>query len=178
MQKYTYHTHNSFGGYFDGYSSCEEMISTTEQKGFEEIGVSNHLIYHPNVPNVNKMYYNNLSKIIDVHKRSFEEIDKVASLHSIKIFKGLEVDFFPSLEWRKSFEKIIKELKPDYLIGSTHFIRTRDETQMYNIYHLDCLPPQITQDEMNELLTNYWLNIIGAVESGYFNFIARLLHTV
>ncbi len=174
MQKYTYHTHNSFGGLFDGWSSCEEMISTAENKGFEEIGVSNHLIYHPNVPNENKMYYNDINKIIDVHKRSFEEIDKVASNHSIKVYKGLEVDFFPSLEWRKDFEKIIKELNPDYLIGSTHFIRTADETRMYNIYHLDCLPANTSKEDMKELLTNYWLNIIGAVKSGYFNFIAHI----
>lgn len=174
MQKYTYHTHNNSQGIFDGKSSCEEMISKAEELGFEEIGVSNHFILHPYAPENNKMFFRDKNEAMDVYKRSYEEIDEVASKHKIKVYKGFEVDFFPSSRWRNMFEEMIKELNPDYLIGATHFIRTKDETKMYNIYHLDQLPKSITKEEMNDLLINYWKNIVESIESGYFNFIAHI----
>ncbi|MBE6451948.1 MAG: histidinol-phosphatase HisJ family protein [Alphaproteobacteria bacterium] len=174
MQKYTYHTHNNFDGVFDGRSTCEEMISKACELGFEQIGVSNHLVYHQNVPLGHRMFFNDFKRALDVYKRSYDEIERVSSLYNINVLKGFEVDFFPSKEWRNSFEIFIKELKPDYLIGSTHFIRDKYEHNMYNIYHLDSLPANITKEDLNELLLNYWNNIIESVKSGYFNFIAHM----
>lgn len=174
MQKYTYHTHNNFEGVFDGTSSCEDMIAKAVELGFKEIGISNHFIVHPNISKASKMFFNDSKLALEIYKRSYDEIDRVATKYHIKVLKGFEVDFFPSSVWRNMFEKMMKELKPDYLIGSTHFIRTANETKMYNIYHLDYIFPQTTKDEMDDLLLNYWLNIIEAVKSGYFNFIAHL----
>lgn len=174
MQKYTYHTHNNFEGIFDGTSSCEEMIAKASELGFEEIGVSNHLIFHPNMQMIDKMFFNNYQKALDFYKRGYDEIDRVASLYPIKVLKGFEVDFFPSATWRNFFDKMIKELNPDYLIGSTHFIRNDDETEMCNIYYLKQHFNNASSDKLNYFLTNYWKNIISAVESGYFNFIAHM----
>ena len=94
MQKYTYHTHNNFEGIFDGTSSCEDMIVKATELGFEEIGVSNHLIFHPNMQMVDKMFFNDYNKAMDIYKRSYDEIDRVSSKYPIKVFKGFEVDFF------------------------------------------------------------------------------------
>lgn len=175
MQNFNYHCHTSFMDIFDGYNTAEEMISSYENKGFIEIGISNHCIYHPTLekmPFMHKQYFYNIDNFIDIYKKSYEWIDKASSKHKIKVKKGLEVDFFPSKEWRNSFEKILKELKPDYVIGSTHFIRSKNEDFMCGIYHLRTLP-LLTTEEKNELLYNYWQNIILSIKSGYFNFIAH-----
>lgn len=174
MQKYTYHTHNNFEDIFDGSSSCEDMIAKAVELGFEEIGISNHFIVHPNMSMVNKMFFNDSKLALDIYKRSYDEIDRVATKYPIKVLKGFEVDFFPSSTWRNMFEKMIKELNPDYLIGSTHFVRNNEETEMYNIYYLEQYYKDKSPEKFNLFLTNYWNNIISAVESGYFNFIAHL----
>ena len=176
MQKFNYHCHTNFKNIFDGRNSTEEMISTAEDKGFHTVGISNHFIYHPTIaqmPYTQKQNFSNINKLIDLHKESFDEIDKMASQHKIKVLKGLEVDFFPSLSWRKDFEKMIKELKPDYMIGSTHFIRNRDESFMCGIYFLNTLPPSITKEDMQDLVSNYWQNVELSIQSGYFDFIAH-----
>ena len=174
IQNFTYHSHNNFGGVFDGRHSPEDMISAAEKLGFETIGVSNHLIWHHNMPCSHTMFFKDFDQALDTYKRSLDCLDEIASRHSIKILKGFEVDFFPSKEWRNGFEKMLKELKVDYLIGSTHFIRTEDESQMWNIYHLDELPQGTTVEDIDYYLSNYWKNILTAISSGYFNFMAHL----
>lgn len=174
IQNFTYHSHNNFGGVFDGRHSPEDMISRAEEIGFEAIGVSNHMICHPHMPLSHGMFFNDFNKSLDIYKRSLDCLDEIASRHKIKVLKGFEVDFFPSAQWRNAFEKILKELNVDYLIGSTHFIRTADETHMCNIYHLDELPQGTTQKKMDEYVANYWENIIACISSGYFDFIAHL----
>ncbi len=176
MQKFSYHSHTNFAGIFDGRNTAEEMISAAEAFGFEEFGISNHFIYHPTIakiPFIHPQMFGDLNKLIDVYKRNYEDIDAAAEHHKIKVLKGMEVDFFPSAEWRNSFEKAIKELKPDYIIGATHFIRSADESFMCNIYHLNNLPESITAEEKEELLRNYWLNTESSIKSGYFDFIAH-----
>ena len=173
MQKFTYHSHTSFKNIFDGRSTADEMLTAYEKKGFKEVGISNHCICHPFVDvNVHTQYFNSLDKFLDVYKASFDYIDEAASKHKIKVFKGLEVDYFPSAQWNKLFEKIVKELNPDYMIGATHFIRTSDEKFLYNIYHLHKLP-HISEEEKNELIRNYWKNVELCIKSGYFKFIAH-----
>ena len=173
MQKFSYHSHTSFRGLFDGENTADEMLTAYEQKGFTTVGISNHCICHPSLSQKSfPQFFNDVDHFLDVYKASFDYIDEAAANHKITVLKGLEVDYFPSATWNKIFEKIIKELKPDYLIGSTHFIRTADESFMCNIYRLNSLP-KISDEEKNELLRNYWLNIELCIKSGYFDFIAH-----
>lgn len=175
MQNFNYHCHTNFQGIFDGQNTADEMITAAEAKNFTTIGISNHCICHPTIAKMPYMHNQNFAdfdKLIDIYKQSFDWIDEAASKHKIKVLKGLEVDFFPSAEWRKGFEKVKQALKPDYLIGATHFIRSADESFMCGIYFLHTLPA-LTTDEMNELLRNYWHNIELATTSGYFDFIAH-----
>lgn len=178
MQNFSYHTHTNSFGCYDGHNTIEEMINAARTKGFCELGISNHLIYHPNIYNGceqaknDKMYHADFNKAQDIFKRTIDKIKEVADKEKFKVYAGFEVDFFPSLKWRDSFEKIITEVKPDYLIGSTHFIRTSDETKMCNIYYIKSL--EAADDEKEEMLKNYWQNIIEAIKSGYFDFIAHL----
>lgn len=176
MQSFTYHTHNGEQN-FDGHNTAEEMITAAENKGFTEIGVSNHLICHKNLKNEeahSPMFFHDFEKCRSCCQKHIELIRKAAEKHHIKVRVGFEVDFFPSAYWRNNFEKMLKTLEIDYLIGSTHFIRSADEGFLCNIYHMKYHPELSKNSEFKEYLRNYWRNIVSAVESGYFTFMAHL----
>lgn len=173
MQKFSYHNHTSFQNIFDGHNTADEMITAYEKKGFTQIGISNHCICHPSVnTKMSPQFFNDVDKFLEICKASFDYIDEAASKHKIKVFKGLEVDYFPSAQWNRLFEKIVKEIKPDYMIGSTHFIRTADESEMYNLYYIDSFT-NLSDEDKKEMAKIYWKNIELCIKSGYFNFIAH-----
>ncbi len=174
MQKFSYHTHTNFMG-FDGRNTAEEMIKKAEDIGFEEIGISNHFIYHPNLKySGDKMIftdYNTFEKMIGA---TVDNI-RAASLNSkIKVFVGFEVDYFPSKQWCDVFEKIRKNIEIDYFIGSTHIMRNDDETNLHNFYHYFYGEHNLSNDVLQKYIGNYWKNIAEAIKSGYFDFIAHI----
>lgn len=173
MQKFTLHCHTHALNCFDGRNTADEMISKAEELGFEAIGISNHFCWHPNVPQCSPMFINDEKKAYDMHLKIIEEVKTAAENHKIKVYVGAEVDFFPSAVWRNGFEKMLTKLEYDYLIGSNHFIRTADESQIYNLYHLDLLPSDIQPDDFKELVDQHWNNSVAAIESGYFDFLAH-----
>ncbi len=171
MQDFTYHSHNSSQGIADGHNTCDEMLSRAEEIGFSEIGVSNHFIYHPNIKIEHSQDFNNFSKALDYAKNDIEQTREATSRHKIKVYAGFEVDFFPSKIWRDAFEKMLKEVKPDYVIGSNHNAFSKDEQNIYNIWRLGGKP--IKDESTKEYLRNHWQNIIDCITSGYFTFIAH-----
>ncbi len=171
MQTFSYHTHNNSQGIADGHNTCDEMLARAEEIGFSEIGVSNHLIYHPNITRGHPMDFTDLNKAIDFAKRDIEQTRETAARHKIKVYTGFEVDFYPSPMWRNAFEKILKEVKPDYVIGSTHNAFNREETKILSVWEMSTAAAE--DEAVRTLLENYWQNIIDAVNSGYFAFIAH-----
>lgn len=96
MQNFTYHTHNHEQD-FDGHQSAEEMIAAAEEKGFAEIGVSNHLICHKNLRIENgyqPMFRQDFKSGEECYKKHIELIRQAAEKHRIKVRVGFEVDFF------------------------------------------------------------------------------------
>lgn len=175
MQNFTYHCHTNSFGIFDGRNSTEEMINKAKQIGFVKMGISNHLAFHPNMPNQSKMFFSDFNKACDVYKKVMEEIRTVSLNLNFDVKIGFEVDFFPSLEWRKLFEKIQKEIKADYYISATHYLRDKKEEYIMNLYYLQRHPEiRIDNNDITVYLNNYWDNIIESIKSGYFNFIAHL----
>ena len=178
MQKFSYHTHTNSFGLFDGRNTVEEMIEGAYKAGYTELGISNHLIYHPNMhisseaQKNDKMFHADKQKAKDIMTGVAQDIREKAKKAPIKVYVGFEVDFFPSKKWRDDFEDIISEAKPDYLIGSTHFMRTPDESLVLNLYHLK--ESNCPESEKDKLMVCYWENIIESIKSGYFDFIAHL----
>ena len=176
-QKYTLHTH-TFG--FDGKNTAAEMISCAREMGFDTIGISNHFIVHPNIKQ-SKMYpysvrggYSNIysSDFDEVLSRfipHYAELDKLQEqMPDIKILRGMEVDFFDTSTWQTGFEKCISILKPDYIIGSCHFIE-------YNNALLNSHDWENADSDLQDiLLKSYWANIARAAQSGIFNWMAHL----
>lgn len=176
MQNFTLHTHNNELG-FDGRASAKEMIAAAENKGFEAIGVSNHMIMHPGLgefANLDPMHFTDFRKAEDAYKKHIEILQNLKASFKIEIKIGFEVDFFAGKEWRNAFEKLCKTLEVDYLIGSNHFLRDEDESFLCNIYHLKHLSPQPDAETLKHLTRNHFKSIAAGIKSGYFTFMAHL----
>lgn len=174
-QNFSLHTHTKG---FDGRNTVEEMVLAAQNVGFEKLGISNHFIVHPSIKDT-KMYayalkggYSNIysttfDEAVEKFKPHYEEIDQISQKTGFKIYKGMEVDFFAYDGWRNGFEKACEILKPDYIIGSAHFIHTRHT--LYNTHDLK----NASKEEQNLLLHKYYQNLRAAAQSGIFNFLAH-----
>ena len=150
MQNFTLHTHNSELN-FDGKNTASEMIEKAQTLGFQTIGVSNHMIVNEILnfpPTVEPMFHNDFSKATQCYLKHIEILENLKSKFKISIKIGFECDFFEDKNWRNSFEKMLKQLPIDYLIGSNHFIRNDDESFILNIYHLKKFNPKLTQEQI------------------------------
>lgn len=175
MQNYSFHTHTNSFGVFDGQNSTQEMIKKAEEIGFIKLGISNHLIFHPNIKKQAEMFFYDYDEACGVYKKNIEEIRTTALKAKIDVKVGFEVDFFQSGNWRNLFEKMQKDIKADYYIGSTHNLFDKKESNIMNLYYLSKHPDiRIEEVELTKYLNNYWDNIVESIKSGYFNFIAHI----
>ena len=90
MQKFTLHCHTNALGIFDGQNTAEEMISQAEKLGFEAIGISNHLCWHPNMQHSHPMFMNDEQKTVTMFKSILEETRTAAAKHKITVYNGLK----------------------------------------------------------------------------------------
>ena len=120
------------------------------------------------------MFFNDRQKLIENMQRNIEDIRAAGTKSKIKVYVGFEVDFFPSLVWRKDFEYIRKNLDADYYIGSTHFLRDDQENKIFNFYHYQKQGGDFNNQELRQSIANYWENVRLSAESGYFDFIAHI----
>ena len=176
MQKFSLHTH-TLG--FDGKNTEEEMLLQAIALGWEKIGFSNHFIVHHNIENAPMYHYAKLGGYDGIYSSSFDEviakfekhyqkIEELRENYSIKILKGMEVDFFADAKWYDGFTKATKHLKPDYLIGSAHLIEK--DGVLYNSHDIKKASPL----EQRKLLHRYWQNERATASSGLFNILAHL----
>ena len=176
MQKFSLHTHTTG---FDGRNTEEEMLAKAEELGWTHIGFSNHFIVHPEIKNApmyeyavkggyNNIYSSTFAEAVEKFAVHYQKIDQLRRETGIKILKGMEVDYFSSPEWKEGFSKALAILKPDYLIGSAHFVEHKGV--LYNSHDLKAAPVI----EQNQLLHRYWQNERGAIQSGLFTFMAHL----
>ena len=177
IQKYTLHTHTTG---FDGRDSIQTMVDRARELGFDTIGISNHFIVNPVIKDsrmysfaanggYNNIYNSSFKEVLDRFVPHYEELAVAQEQNpDIKILRGMEVDFFNNAKWRDGFEDAIKLLKPDYLIGSAHFVEY--DGTLLNVHDLKESDEQ-TQDI---LLSKYWTNLKNAAESGLFAWLAHL----
>ncbi|MBO5038727.1 MAG: histidinol-phosphatase HisJ family protein [Alphaproteobacteria bacterium] len=176
MQNFTLHTHNNELR-FDGHASAREMITAAENKGFTTIGVTNHLIMHPTLnftENEEPMFFHDFNQAQSAYMRHIEILENLKSDFKINIKIGFETDFFQNKDWRNYFEKMITRLPVDYLIGTSHFLKSEDESFLLNIYHLKRLQTPLEDEVLKNYVINHLKNIEQAVRSGYFSFMAHL----
>lgn len=154
MIKHNYHTHTVRCGHAAG--TDEEYVRAAIDAGFSEIGFSDHSPWPFENGYVSdmRMHEGQLAGYVASVKELREKYrDKI----SIKI--GLECEFFERyIPWLKS---IIDKFELDYVILGHHF--SPDEaTGVYNGF--------ITRPEQ---LENYKNEVIRAIESGLFSYVAH-----
>ncbi len=175
-QDFTLHTHTNL---FDGKNSVSEMIAAAKKSGMQAIGISDHFIVHSDIPTTKayaaatrggyaKMYMDNFDDVLLAFQRHYDEIRQIAESETIQVLCGMEVDFFDSPDWRRGFERALKVLKPDYIIGSGHFIEYGGT--VCNVHDIANAEP----DESDRMLAEYWAKIQRIAQSGMFNWLAHL----
>ena len=175
-QKFTLHTH-TIG--FDGRSTSADMVARATEMGFDAIGISNHFILHCDIRDTNfypcavsrgyqGIYSSSFDEIMNHFIPHYDELARIADSSNTRILRGMEVDFFNTAAWRRDFDRAIQILRPDYIIGSCHFVDYGG--QLRNVYDM-ANADDITCDEM---LAMYWNNIQSASSSGLFTWLAHL----
>lgn len=108
--KTNYHTHTTW---CDGKESAEQMIQAAVEKKFDVLGFSSHVMY-PFAAEWH-MHSNSIEKYLkDIRTLSH------SYAHKIEVLAGFEADYFPVLSSPSNEQ--YKSLKPDYIIGSVHFL--------------------------------------------------------
>lgn len=148
-----YHIHSRFS---DGKSAPEDYIGHAVEAGLKEIGFADHLTlfrddatdWSMNAPRVGP-YLKNISNL-------------ALNTGSIKVRKGLEVDFFPGRE--KEINSFLDGLKLDYVIGSVHYLG--DET-------VDLGREFYAGKDINRIYEDYFDHVAAAAASGLFDIMAH-----
>ncbi len=177
IQDFTLHTHTNE---FDGRNTAAEMIEAARASGFKTIGISNHFIVHPTIKQnplyeaavrggYGQMYSSDFDEALSRFVPHYEELARLQDKNpDIRILRGMEVDYFPTDQWRDGFERVYNILRPDYLIGSAHFVEQGGA--VYNVHDM----AKATPDVRDQMLEQYWANIIKLAQSGLFNWLAHL----
>ena len=114
MIKSNFHTHTDF---CDGKSSPEKMIQSAIEKKFDILGFSSHATYpYKSSWHLNPVRYNEYISEIERLKNVYKD--------KIEIYRGFEADYIPlvSTPDKQHYE----QFKPDYIIGSVHFVVNLD----------------------------------------------------
>lgn len=178
LMKYTLHMHTTG---FDGRNSVDDMVNRAREMGFNTVGISNHFIVNPIIKDTKLYFYSMRGGYSNIYSASFDEVysrfiphyelelNRVAEQNpDMKILRGMEVDFFNAPQWRNGFERAVKILEPDYIIGSTHFIEYGNTLlNTHDWKNADAATRDV-------LLKSYWNKVKDAAESGLFTFIAHI----
>lgn len=182
MQKFSYHTHTDFS---DGADSLHKMLEQAVRLGWEEIGVSDHLIIHKNMKQSpsweqlqsytdGKIYRDDFNAAKEIFQRHGEMFRKAVKNYPLKVYLGYEVDYFPYEGWEEQFRDFIKDIDHDYLVNGNHFLLTEDALTLVDIFRYEDLPYHDTPDTLEACLKRHYRTIEKAVRSGLFTFLAHL----
>ncbi|MEA2012914.1 MAG: histidinol-phosphatase [Verrucomicrobiota bacterium] len=155
----TYHCHTRLS---DGKNSVKEMIDAATQKGFKEIGFSDHLVLHPEIRHIEwAMPVNKLADYV-------AEVRSEAVNSKISVKLGLEVDFFPNNPRIKELLKILKSFDFDFLVGSIHFLSS------FPLDYAKTDWASLSKKEINEKYEEYWDAMKQLMQSEIFTFVGHL----
>ena len=177
MQKFSYHTHTCFS---DGKNTAEEMIQQAIDLGWEELGISDHLIVHKNIADSfswyswkkePKIFHFDFKSIYDSFAKHIEDVQEIAGKYNIKVRVGAEVDFFTYSGWFDEFMKFKERINLDYYISGNHFLFIDDECSnvidIKDAAHLDI-------KEQENCIRRHFKTLGEAAKSGVFSFIAHI----
>jgi histidinol-phosphatase (PHP family) len=138
-------------------ATVEKYCNVAEKRGINEIALTTHLILTG--PDV--QHGISPEKIPEY----LEEIQQAQEKTSVKLYSGLEIDWFPKVERR--IEAITEEYPFDYSLGSLHYVRGID------IGSKKHLPSFFKGKAIEESLDIYFEEWAKAVESCLFDVMAH-----
>ncbi len=147
-----YHTHT--GRCLHAYGSDEEYVMKAIESGMSELGFSDHGPF-PDHDYGLRMQYSELDsylRTVDVLNNKYRD--------RIKLFKGLEIEYYPS--YNDYYRLLLDEKKLDYLALGAHSFYDRNG-EFRNIFFAG------STDEIED----YSANICSAIETGFFTFVAH-----
>lgn len=147
-----YHIHSSFS---DGRAAPEDYIAPALAAGLDEIGFSEHLTLFRE-----SLDWSMNASDVEPYLKHINNLSR--NVTSIKVRKGLEVDFFPGKE--KEICSLLKKTKLDYAIGSVHYLG--DST-------VDMGPEFYDGKNIDSLFEVYFDMVDAAAASGLFDIIAH-----
>lgn len=169
MQKFSYHTHTNFS---DGKNSVEEMIKTAVKLGWEELGLSDHLIVHKNANIYGDYQQRDFEECLDFYQKRSDMIRRIAKKYSIKTLIGFEVDYFLYDGWEDEFKNFLKQIDHDYLISGNHFFCSDDDSEIMNIWFYNNLI-NTNSAKTHEYIIRHYETMCKAIKSGLFDFLAH-----
>jgi len=175
MQKFGYHTHTNFS---DGKNTIEEMAGQAVCLGFQQIGISDHLIVHKNITQSpswewikDNACFSSFGEAVDLCNKHAQNIRRAGKNLGIKTLVGYEVDYFTYNGWEDEFKNFLKKIDYDYLISGNHFFASADGEQVFDIW---CFNPQKAPENETVYLKRHFEMMRQAVESTLFSFLAHL----
>lgn len=176
-QNFSYHVHTNFS---DGKNSLEEMLNRAVELGWDEIGISDHLIVHKNIAQSRSwyrwqterhIYHSDFAEVYEAFARHAEHVRKTALNYPLKVRVGAEVDFFTYPGWVESFSALKEKIGLDYCLSGNHFLFLDDGCEnLIDIKDIEMLP----QDIQEQAIKRHFKTIGQAAASGFFAFIAHL----
>lgn len=176
IQDFSLHTH-TIG--FDGRNTPCDMVVRAKELEMRALGISNHFIVHPNIKQTNfyphavsggydTIYSSSFDEAIARFKSHYDELNRLSDKCEIKLYRGMEVDYFDYPGWRKGFDRALCILQPDYIIGASHFIEY--DGMLCNVHDM----ANVDSGKSEKMIQVYWDKIVRAAESGMFNWMAHL----
>ncbi len=157
MQKFNLHSHTEF---CDGKGSIEENIISAIKKNFSTFGFSSHAPLK--FDNKFSLPYNLLPKYIEQI-----ELAKIKYQDDISIFKGLECDYIPNLNY--SFAELKEKFNLDYIIGGVHLVSIKNSN---NLWFID----GSKRESYDNGLRDFYNNDIKSAVKSYFNQIFEMIN--
>ena len=151
MNKTNFHTHNYRCEHAVG--NVEDYVKVAIKESYTELGISDH------AP-MSKYYENNRMKEEDL-EGYLQEIEEAQKKYGdkIKIYKSLEIEYFP--ECLKMYDDLKEKL--DYLILGLHAFRKKGDDTNYNAWKIK---------NGSDVLA-YAEYMVEAIETGKFDYIAH-----
>lgn len=180
VQDFSYHNHTDFS---DGADSLALMVAQAKKIGYTEMGISDHLIVHKNIrqsptwPLMTdktgcKIYMSDFKSNLSKYQKRSEEIRRLSKQENIKLYVGMEVDYFTYDGWLDELKDFLSQLDYDYIISGNHFLTSENGEEIILIHSKTA--EYVDSSRFNDLISIHFANICKSVESKLFKFIAHL----
>lgn len=166
----TYHNHSTWS---DGKAGVAELIAAARHMGVDALGISDHWVLHPRGKQFKwAMPTDRLAEYVSELRRMR---DAAAAQSGPALLIGLEVDWHPGNA--QPLMDVLDIYPFDYIIGSVHEIRMRDDHASDGDFMIDgsaAAWQPLSQEQVDEVHRRYWRTMTSLAESGVFDIVAHL----